>query len=384
VGCWNAIAVQAVRLATPYQLQGLLYMGYTQAAVYDAVTKIEGRYVPYDDFTAPAGAHVRSASPDAATAAAAYTILTSSFLGLPAAAQVGLATKYSDYIDALGGVGAPTVAGGIAVGQAAANDLIADRAGDRDESITFTPGPLTAGGWTFAPLPSLQSAQTPWAAVMKPFMLTSPSQFRADPPPALSSRKRANDFNEVKAYGAVNSSARSAEQTAIAQFWNANAVSQSNQAFQDVALAHGMDLVDAAARDGRSDRQRRGDRVLGLQVPLPVLAPGDGDPQRRDRRQSRHPARCGLDAAAHHPQPPRIPGRAHVSDRRRGRHVLRRARDAPHRGHHPRLRRRHPQQLRVHPDVHARPRPATPGRQRPRLGGPSLPRFDRRRPQARP
>ena len=36
------------------------------------------------------------------------------------------------------------------------------------------------------------------------------------------------------------------EQTAVAQFWNANAVNQSNQAFQDVAITHRMDLVDAA------------------------------------------------------------------------------------------------------------------------------------------
>ena len=74
----------------------------------------------------------------------------------------------------------------------------------------------------------------------------SPSQFRADPPPALSSPKWARDFNEIKAYGSVDSSVRSPEQTAIAQFWNANAVNQSNQAFQDVAGAHGMDSVDAA------------------------------------------------------------------------------------------------------------------------------------------
>src|SRR5690242_9967758 len=50
VGCWNAIAVQTVRLAAPYNTQGLIYMGYVQAAVYDAVTKIEGRYKPYDNF----------------------------------------------------------------------------------------------------------------------------------------------------------------------------------------------------------------------------------------------------------------------------------------------------------------------------------------------
>ena len=246
VGCWNAIAVQTIRLASPYQVQGLLYTGYTQAAVYDAVTKIDGRYVPYHAFASPAGVNDARASTDAAAAAAAYTMLTSSFLGFPPTAQVGLFTKYSDYINALGGVGSRAIEDGIKIGQAAAADLIAVRTGDRDESITFTPGPLTPGGWTFAPPPSLQSAQTPWVAVMKPFMLTSPSQFRVQPPPALSSRRWAKEFNEIKAYGDVNSTVRSPQQTAVAQFWNANAVNQSNQAFQDVAITHQMDVVDTA------------------------------------------------------------------------------------------------------------------------------------------
>ena len=246
VGCWNAIAVQATRIATPYQPQGLLYMGYIQAAVYDAVTKIDRRYVPYHDFPTPAGVDAANASPDAAAATAAYAMLRSSFLGFPATAQAGLDTTYADYINALGGAGTPAVADGITIGQAAASDLIAERTGDRDESITFTPGPLTPGGWTFAPPPSLQSAQTPWMAVMKPFMLNSPSQFRVEQPPALSSRKWAKEFNEIKAYGAVNSSVRSPEQTAVAKFWNAFAVNQSNQAFQDIVISHGMDLVDAA------------------------------------------------------------------------------------------------------------------------------------------
>jgi hypothetical protein len=246
VGCWNAIAVQAVRLTTPYQVQGLAYVGYTQAAVYDAVIKIEGRYVPYDDFAAPPGVDLAGASPAAAAAAAAYTMLTSSFLALPAAAQAGLAAKYAGYLGALRGAGETGVDDGVKLGEAAASGLIAHRAGDRQESITFTPGPPTPGGWTFAPPPSLQSAMTPWLAVMKPFMLESPSQFRPDPPPRLSSRRWAKDFNEVKAYGAVNSTVRSPAQTAVAKFWTAQAVNQSNQAFQDVAMAHEMDLVDAA------------------------------------------------------------------------------------------------------------------------------------------
>ena len=43
---WNATALATVRAAVPakFQLESFLYMSYVQASVYDAVTKIDGRY----------------------------------------------------------------------------------------------------------------------------------------------------------------------------------------------------------------------------------------------------------------------------------------------------------------------------------------------------
>ena len=89
---WNAYAVTAVRSATTtnqlppnttsrslYQTEGLLYMSYVQAAVYDAATKIGHRYVPYHHFSAGAG----NASIEAAVIAAAYNTLVY-YLGDPA------------------------------------------------------------------------------------------------------------------------------------------------------------------------------------------------------------------------------------------------------------------------------------------------------------
>jgi hypothetical protein len=84
---------------------------------------------------------------------------------------------------------------------------------------------------------------------MKPFMLTSSSQFRPEKPPSLLSRSYARDLNEVKAYGGdgiTTPSARTPEQTAIAQFWNANAINADNQTLRDAASAQSMDLVDTA------------------------------------------------------------------------------------------------------------------------------------------
>jgi hypothetical protein len=249
---WNANAVAAVRAARTldgvppgspprplYQTEGLLYMSYVQAAVYDAVTQIAHRYEPYHHFKAAA----HDASLQAAVIAASYNTLVF-YLGDPGGV---LATKYAAAIGALP-VDART-AQGIAVGQAAAADIEALRANDGRNASVSTPygqGPVAPGVWVFAPPPSLQSAQTPWLAFMQPLLLRNAAQFRAPPPPALSSGQYATDLNETKAYGAANSTVRTPDQTAIAYFWNANAINQLNQTLRDVVTQHGMDLVDAA------------------------------------------------------------------------------------------------------------------------------------------
>jgi hypothetical protein len=244
---WNANAVNAVRAAKVtdpqgtaprplYQTEGLLDMSYVQAAVYDAATKIGHRYATYHDFVAPAG----NASIEAAVIAAAYSTLVS-YLGDP---NGTLAAEYAASIAAL--PDDETTARGIAVGQAAAADIEALRANDGRDAPTplFGAGPLQPGVWVWAPPPSLQIAQTPWLAVMQPFMLDSTSQFRAPPPPALTSALYTRDFNETKAYGSATSAVRTPDQTAIAYFWNANGINQLNQTLQSVAIQHNMDLLD--------------------------------------------------------------------------------------------------------------------------------------------
>ena len=62
----------------------------------------------------------------------------------------------------------------------------------------------------------------PWMARLDPFTLTSPTRFRPEPPPALTSPRYTRDFNEVKAFGSLASTARSAEQTDLAYFYSGN------------------------------------------------------------------------------------------------------------------------------------------------------------------
>jgi hypothetical protein len=235
---WNTDAVNAVRASAPtkFQTEGLIYMSYVQAAVYDAVTKLAGRYAPYHEFAATV---VPGASLEAAVAAAADTALEYYLPDQAAAVNA----EYTNYINGLSG----DVADGVAVGQAAANDIIALRSGDGRNATTptyGTIGPILPGQWQLQT--PAQTAQTPWIATMRPFLLQQASQFRVGPPPALTSKQYAKDLNETQAYGALNSSVRTADETATAWFWNANVINQYNQTMQNVIAQHGMDLVDAA------------------------------------------------------------------------------------------------------------------------------------------
>jgi len=86
----------------------------------------------------------------------------------------------------------------------------------------------------------------PWLGNVTPFTLTRPSQFRAAPPPALTSRQYARDYNEVKAVGALNYSSRDPEQTDVAHFYAGNTVVIWNQALRDIATAHVDNIADSA------------------------------------------------------------------------------------------------------------------------------------------
>jgi len=244
---WNLNAVDAVRGATvplpKFQAEGLIYMSYVQAAVYDATMKIAGGYEPYHRFAAPSGVDVGKASAAAAIVQAAYSTLAHYLGDQPAALLDGLKAKYDAAVAALPDEGK---ADGLAVGRAAARDIIDLRRGDglADPSVAFTPGYPGPGVWQFAPEPSLQFAQTPWIRSFDPFLLRRPSQFRPGPPPDLSSQRWVKGFNQVKRLGSATSSARTKRQTAIAWFYNANVINQYNQAYRDLAVARGFSLTE--------------------------------------------------------------------------------------------------------------------------------------------
>src|SRR5919201_5620929 len=132
---WNLRAVDTVRAARKFQAEGEIYMAYVHAAVYDAVTAIEGGYEQYDtDLSAPDGS-----SPQAAGVSAAYQILVNYF----PAQSATLTTAYTNSLAALAVTqSAQSIADGVAVGQAAAAAIEALRASDvrsGNDGYTFPP-----------------------------------------------------------------------------------------------------------------------------------------------------------------------------------------------------------------------------------------------------
>ncbi len=86
-----------------------------------------------------------------------------------------------------------------------------------------------------------------WVANEKPFLIESPWQFRTKGPNALTSRAYEKDFDEVKSLGAIDSTTRTADQTAAAVFWQFPPIALWNQLARDqLSPRFGLDTADQA------------------------------------------------------------------------------------------------------------------------------------------
>jgi hypothetical protein len=236
VSDWNAIAVSTLSADTTKQpVEDILYMAFVQAAVYNAVVGVEGRYAPYRFHAhAPCGT-----SAQAAAVAAAHEILVT----YVPSAQAALDADYAASLAQLPDGTAKTR--GIAFGTRAADSLIRLRANDgRNAPILFTQPPAP-GVWRPTP-PALLPMSAPWLGFVTPLLLRSATQFAPPGPPALTSARYTRDFNEVKALGSRTSTERTAEQTSTATFFSGSALVQYNAALRDQVTVRHLDIVDAA------------------------------------------------------------------------------------------------------------------------------------------
>jgi hypothetical protein len=242
---WNAIAVttalngnQTISPGSNTAGGTSLYLAYTHLAIYDAANAIDQRFQPYGaQIPAPPGASV-----DAAVISAAYNTLVFYFPDQTAP----LTAQYTVTLGLIPDGQAKD--DGVQVGKAAANSIIAMRAGDgRGANVPYTfPSVPTAGVWIPTP-PGFLLPQTPWLGQMQPFTMRSTSQFLPDaPPPDLGSEAWADDFNETKTLGAVHSTVRTPAQTEIGLFWTEHTSRQYARSFRALAIARGLDTSDSA------------------------------------------------------------------------------------------------------------------------------------------
>ena len=236
---WNRVLMDTVLTpgqhpATIMQVRSYAMM---HAAMFDAVNSIDGTHTPY--LTDVPGS--QNASIEAAAAQAARDVLVGLYPSRVAIFDAELAIS-------LQGIEEYRAQQGIRVGQIVAERMLATRAND---GWTVTPPsyvlPTTPGNWQ----PTGTAATFTHYPNVLPFAINSGTQFAPSAPPAMTSAQYANDFNEAKEIGALNSATRTPAQTLVAQLWaNVNTPTNFllvwNNVARTVSVARDLTIVEKA------------------------------------------------------------------------------------------------------------------------------------------
>lgn len=213
VSYWNDIANRTVLVPsttnTTAEEQRPSYqtdLATVHVAIYDAVSAIDGRYMP---FAIQPKAPSAGASMDAAASAAAYGVLQALFPNRSAQFQLAYDSRMATIPDG------DAKARGLALGSEVAAGVVALRAND-GRSVALTPYVSGTAASQFRSVgPNPFNRQVPF---IKPFSLTRLDQFRPPPPPAPGSAAYATAVKETRSLGGAISAIRTPEQLEIARF----------------------------------------------------------------------------------------------------------------------------------------------------------------------
>src|SRR5438874_5124685 len=189
-------------------------MAIVHVAMFDALDAIVGGYTSYTGTQAAHG----PVSVDVAISQAAHDTLAALFPSQTATFDAYIAEDLAVVRNAL------QKANGIDLGQRTAAAILAMRFNDGSQfpepriGIDYFPSDLP-GHWRQDPISLIPLALgAHWGECIS-FVVTSPSQFRAPPPPDMTSSAYTAAYNEVKNLGGATGSQRTEEQTFIAIFW---------------------------------------------------------------------------------------------------------------------------------------------------------------------
>ena len=232
---WNLTTVQVVAAAGLNPQRQHRAVAMVHAAVHDAVNSIAPRYHAYAVRIRPSA----DASIEAAAVQAAYGVLIRLLPSQAATLDAARSSSLSSIPDG------PVKEAGLAVGDAVAARIVTLRSTDGsgvDGTYTFGTGP---GEYQSTP-PTFGSPAVPAWPFVRPFVLKRGDQFRPDGPPSLDSDEWAEDFNETKQLGRVDSSVRTAEQTEIALCGAEPALPMWNRVARTVSAQRNTGLAENA------------------------------------------------------------------------------------------------------------------------------------------
>ncbi|MGZ8900580.1 MAG: vanadium-dependent haloperoxidase [Limisphaerales bacterium] len=239
---WNAIAATTILAGGRPGPSAILDFAVVHAGIHDAVQAYDQTFQPYATIITGA-----VGSPAAAVAKATRDVLVNRFPAQAAAVE----TAYVNYLTA------NAIAlndAGLAVGAQVAAGIIAARTGD-GAFPTTPPPPFTGstgiGMWRPTPTllpggpPTLSPMAATWIADTTPFVVLSGEQFAPNAPYATKTGLYTKEYNETKALGALNSTARTPEQTQLGYFYADNFIAIVHRMLRGLAQ---NDLDNSADR----------------------------------------------------------------------------------------------------------------------------------------
>ena len=233
---WNLAVVEAMGGETyQHSLLASRISAMTHIAMHDALNAIAPLYKTY----AFQGSDPE-ADPIAATAVAAHAVLSASFPDQQALLDAKLTASLAGIEEGTGKTR------GLALGKEAAAAILALRQDDGAFQDPIAAVPVSDVPGVYQAVPPFDFVFAPHWRTMLPFALEKPEQFRIEPPVSLDSEVYAEDFNEVKTVGEINSATRTPDQTAYAKFWYEFSEMGWNRVTRVVAVEQKLDLPKTA------------------------------------------------------------------------------------------------------------------------------------------
>jgi hypothetical protein len=236
---WNRNLLSILRTpgAQPGTIHPTRSFAIMHAAIYDAVNAIDGTHRAY---LIQIPGLSPGASQEAAAAGAAHEVLVALYPKFQTTLDVQLQQSLAQVPDG------PNKELGIAVGQLAADQILALRSND---GSNVQPAPFIFGnapGDFQSTPPNFPKPQfTEWSQVT-PFALLQASQFRPGPPPTLTSSSYTDAFNELRSFGIARSTAATVEQALTGRFWNGAIQNYWNEITQTATVAQKLTTAQSA------------------------------------------------------------------------------------------------------------------------------------------